>query len=160
MGIGERIRARRKELKIRQVELALKINRSAQVVSNWERGYTPVIPHDDVLALATTLETNPNYLLGLTDDPAPPHPKQEKPNYEEYVLSAGTLAEAAIRISELNDKYDLDEKTFLELHTLAYKKFGLKPVKSADDAAHTKHNAPATGVFEEDKKVLKRWNKV
>lgn len=145
--LGNRLRQARKKKGFTQEYVAEKIGVTYQTISNYERDERD--PDTETLTkLANLLEVPVGWLVGQTDDPTPPQAKKEKPNYEEYVLSAKTLADAAIRISELNDKYDLNEKTFLELHTLAYKKYGLKSVKSADDAAHTKHNFPATGVFE------------
>lgn len=157
MNVGDRIRERRKNIKITQGELASMTNRTTQVISNWERGYTPVIPHDDLLELAIALETTPNYLLGITDDPAPLQPKEEKPTYEEYVLSAPTFGEASLRIFELNRKYDLDKETFSRLHELIIKEYGLESAKTTELAAHTKKNVPASGVFKRSDK--KRGNK-
>lgn len=145
---AKRLVVLRKNKNVSQYELAKLLNLSRGQIANYEQGKRQ--PDYDILKMfADFFGVSTDYLLGRTDDPIPPQPKAKKPNYEEYVLSAGTLADAAIRISELNGRHDFDEKTFLELHMLAYKKFGLKPVKSADDAAHTKHNAPATGVFED-----------
>lgn len=79
-------------------------------------------------------------------------PKQQKPSYEEHVLSAKTLADASIRIADLFNDYQIDEDEYLRLNTLAYRKFGLPPAPGAEQAAHTKHNIPGTGVFENDKK--------
>lgn len=77
-------------------------------------------------------------------------PMQQKPNFEEHVLSAKTLADASIRIADLFNDYQIDEEEYLRLNTLAYKKFGLPPAPGAEQAAHTKHNIPGTGVFEKD----------
>ena len=121
MGFGERIRERRKLKKITQAELGVRVNKSAQVISNWERGYTPTISHDDVVVLAVALEVNSSYLLGLADEPA--HPNFKQPTPEEYVLSAKTLADATLRISELLAAEHIDIQTYLKLTKLAYRKF-------------------------------------
>lgn len=152
MSIGDRIRDCRKLKKITQVELASLINRSPQVISNWERGYTPVIPHDDILELAIALETTPNYLLGLTDDPTPPQASIKEPSPEEYVLAAPGLGEAVVRIANLAAEDRIDEKEYLRLNALAFKKFGLPPAKDSEKAAYLDINIPGTGVFEGDKK--------
>lgn len=66
--VGNRIRDIRKKLNLTQGELAKKINVSAQVVSNWERGYTT--PNAaDIEMLAKALDVEPNFLYGFTDDP-------------------------------------------------------------------------------------------
>lgn len=73
-------------------------------------------------------------------------------NYEEHVLSAGTLADASIRIANLLNTHRIDGEEYLRLNTLAYEKFGLPPAPGAEQAAHTEQNIPGTGVFEEDTK--------
>jgi len=50
--ISERIKFYRKENGFTQKELGVRINKSAQVISNWERGYTVSINQDDILNLA------------------------------------------------------------------------------------------------------------
>jgi len=67
MGIGDRIKLKRKENKITQSELGKKVNASPQVVSNWERGYTDP-NYDDVARLAEALNCSADYLLGKTNN--------------------------------------------------------------------------------------------
>ncbi|MEG6615343.1 S24 family peptidase [Peptococcaceae bacterium 1198_IL3148] len=67
MDIGFRIKTLRKEKGLTQTELAKQVNVSAQVISNWERGYTG-IDHDDIQRLADVLNTTADYLLGRTDN--------------------------------------------------------------------------------------------
>ncbi len=62
--IKERIKARRKELNLTQKQLADLVCVSPQVISNWERGYTPEIGNDDLSRLASALKTTADYLLG------------------------------------------------------------------------------------------------
>ena len=52
MDISERIKFYRKEQGLTQKDLGIRINKSAQVVSNWERGYTTSINQDDILKLS------------------------------------------------------------------------------------------------------------
>lgn len=60
--IGSRIREMRNQRGFLQDELAKKIGVSRQVLSNWERGYTP--PDSDGIArLAKLLEVPTDYLL-------------------------------------------------------------------------------------------------
>jgi transcriptional regulator with XRE-family HTH domain len=68
MTIGERIRDRRKELNMSQEDLAEKVNRSPQVISNWERNYTLSIPHDDLVALSKALKKSVEFLVGTLND--------------------------------------------------------------------------------------------
>lgn len=63
MGIGDRIRIKRKEKHLTQSALAKLVNVSAQVVSNWERGYSDP-NHDDVARLSEALGCSTEYLHG------------------------------------------------------------------------------------------------
>lgn len=82
VGIYERIKQLRKSKGLTQKALATAINVSPQVISNWERGYTPYIDNDDILKLATALDTSFDYLLTGNDKdiapPTPPEPQKPK----------------------------------------------------------------------------------
>lgn len=65
--IGKKIREAREEKSLTQKGLGKIINKSAQVISNWERGYTSTINHDDISKLAAALDKNFNYLLAGND---------------------------------------------------------------------------------------------
>jgi len=63
-----RLREIRKELDLTQAELAESAGISAQMISNWERGYTQ--PNkDEILLLTWQLGVGADYLLGITDNP-------------------------------------------------------------------------------------------
>lgn len=62
--VGKRIKEKRKENNLTQKELAALVNVSPQVISNWERGYTPEIGNEDLLSLSKALKTPADYLLG------------------------------------------------------------------------------------------------
>lgn len=55
MDIGQRIRIARKNKALTQKKLGELINKSPQVISNWERAYTPSISHEDLLLLSNAL---------------------------------------------------------------------------------------------------------
>lgn len=60
--MGERIRARRKELKIRQAALGKMVGVSNVAISQWERSETE--PNgENLLALAKALQCSPDYLM-------------------------------------------------------------------------------------------------
>lgn len=61
--IGEIIRKTRKVKGWTQTQLALKLNKSTQVISNWERGYTS-LNHEDVAALSKVFEIPADKILG------------------------------------------------------------------------------------------------
>ncbi|WP_342512297.1 helix-turn-helix domain-containing protein [Sporosarcina sp. FSL K6-1522] len=81
MGIGSRIKAKRKENRFTQIELAKLVNVSPQVISNWERGYSN-LSSDDVARLADALNCTTEYLHGKTlsekDEQAKLTPKDER----------------------------------------------------------------------------------
>ena len=56
MNIGAKIREARKAQKLTQKQFAELIGKSGQVVSNWERQYTPRISYDDVIKIETVLK--------------------------------------------------------------------------------------------------------
>lgn len=60
--IGERIRNLRDNRGFKQQDLANKIGISRQVLSNWERGYTPV-DAEGVVELAKILGVSSDYIL-------------------------------------------------------------------------------------------------
>ena len=60
--IGDRKRDLRDRQGLKQQELADKIGVSRQVLSNWERGYTPV-DTDGIISLAKNLESSVEYIL-------------------------------------------------------------------------------------------------
>ncbi len=63
MDIGYKIKQRRKELDLTQVELGQKVHKSSQVISNWERGYTTGIVSEDLQQLSTALSVPVEYLV-------------------------------------------------------------------------------------------------
>jgi len=70
--IGDRIRDLRDRRGFKQQELANKVGISRQVLSNWERGYTP-IDTNGVLKLAKIFEVSTEYILhGREDDSISP----------------------------------------------------------------------------------------
>lgn len=63
MNIGYKIKERRKELDLTQVELGQRIHKSSQVISNWERGYTTGIVSEDLQQLSTALSVPVDYFI-------------------------------------------------------------------------------------------------
>lgn len=67
---GARIRERREALQLSQLALAYKIGSTPTQIFRYEKGTND--PTGRILAaLAIALNTSTDYLLGLTDDPAP-----------------------------------------------------------------------------------------
>ena len=68
MNIGHRIKSLRKYQGLTQKELAEKVHKSPQVISNWERGYTPNITNEDIINLATALNVKVSDIVSSSND--------------------------------------------------------------------------------------------
>jgi transcriptional regulator with XRE-family HTH domain len=82
MTISERIKSFRKEKGLTQKELGDLINKSPQVISNWERGYTTTINHDDITNLSKVFNKSIEAIVGSDfreskDDLPPLTPRDE-----------------------------------------------------------------------------------
>ncbi len=119
--VGSRLKMAREAKRLTQVQVKKLTNIHNKTLSGYEKGVSE--PDIETLkTLANLYETSVDYLVGNTDDPAPPQAKQGKPDFEKYVLSAPTLKDASLRISELRNKYRIDKETFIRLSELAYDK--------------------------------------
>lgn len=72
MNIGHRIKSLRKYQGLTQKELAEKVHKSPQVISNWERGYTPNITNEDIVNLATALNVKVSDIVSSSNDDTHP----------------------------------------------------------------------------------------
>lgn len=63
MALKEKIKSLRKSKGLTQSQLGKLINKSSQVISNWERGYTSSINQDDIKNLANALSVSASDLL-------------------------------------------------------------------------------------------------
>ncbi|MCI9120723.1 MAG: helix-turn-helix transcriptional regulator [Oscillibacter sp.] len=73
-----RIRAFREDRDLTQTDMAKALNCSQRIYSNYERGDVD-IPTEILRALALFHGTSVDYLLELTDDPAP-YPRRRNPS--------------------------------------------------------------------------------
>lgn len=76
MHIGYKIKQRRKELDLTQVELGQKVHKSSQVISNWERGYTTGIVSEDLQELSVALSVPVEYFVSGDKTKTAPQPAQ------------------------------------------------------------------------------------
>ena len=67
MNTGERIRLRRKALKISADKLAKKIGVSRSTIFRYENGYIEKVPSEVLTPLSEILQTTPAYLLGVSE---------------------------------------------------------------------------------------------
>ena len=135
--LGIRLKMAREAKNLTQVQVKSLTNIHNKTLSGYEQGVSE--PDIDTLkTLANLYETSIDYLVGNTDEPTPHLPKKEKPGFQEYVLSAPTLEDAAKRIAELQNKYYIDRDTFIRLSEMAYDKHGSPQVKNKGKTTYTK----------------------
>ena len=94
MTLGERIKLRRKELGLTQVQLGEMVHKSSQVISNWERGYTTAMSPEDLQNIAQALNVNITALMGA---PTPPAPQKSSSLSERDRTANGGPAHASAR---------------------------------------------------------------
>jgi len=100
MVIGQRISARRKELKMSADELAKRLGKDRSTIYRYEKGDIENLPLDILEPIAEALETTPAYLMGWEKE-------LEKKSDEQVVESANRLADLFLRIEIKEDDTDL-----------------------------------------------------
>lgn len=68
MKIGDRIKARRKELKMSADELAARIGKDRSTIFRYEKGDIEKLPLDILEPIADALNTSPQYLMGWEEE--------------------------------------------------------------------------------------------
>lgn len=170
MTFGKRVKQLREshKPKIYQKELAGAIGVSRQAITMWETGQR--IPDTTTLErLADYFDVTTDYLLGRTDYPTKTqeigalgtneyikkyglHRLMEATReYSvkkdiDYMYQAQTLADALIRLAELDIEYNFDDETMFKLVRKARDKYGLPKAKGSEPAAHGP-KVPGSGVF-------------
>lgn len=71
MNIGDRIKIRRKQLKMSADELASKLGKDRSTIYRYEKGDIENLPLDILSPIATALETTPEYLMGWSKENSP-----------------------------------------------------------------------------------------
>lgn len=105
--IGERIRIRRKELKLTQSQLAeITGYKDKTAISRIESGEND-LNQSKIIMFATALNTSPSYLMGWVDDPSPKHaphakgkmpPSQKEDSIQTAYENADEKTQRAVRI--------------------------------------------------------------
>lgn len=99
MSLGERIRTRRKQLGLTQLEIARQLNMGRSNFGHIENGR--VIPSSmDLDKIADILKTKPDYLLEKTDDPS------TLTGDPAYSLNTREEKDIAIRLQKMLDELD------------------------------------------------------
>lgn len=81
MNIGDRIKIRRKQLKMSADELAKRLGKDRSTIYRYEKGDIENLPLDILLPIASALETTPEYLMGWSKENSP----------DELVLTEGEM---------------------------------------------------------------------
>lgn len=68
MRIGDRIKARRKQLKMSADELAARIGKDRSTIFRYEKGDIENLPLDILEPIANALNTTPQYLMGWEEE--------------------------------------------------------------------------------------------
>lgn len=101
MTVGKRIKQRRKELGMTATDLGFKIGRNRATVYKYENGSIENLPYTVIFDLSKALNTTPEFLTGLTDDPV---------DYEEWLNDSGHIVPDEF-YPELDD-YDRAKKFY------------------------------------------------
>lgn len=112
MNIGQRMKERRKELKMSADELAKRLGKDRSTIYRYEKGDIENLPLDILEPIAEALETTPAYILG----------------WEKIEKKADTISDVVLRMKTDSDFLSLVET----LNTLDKEKIqGVKQMLSA-----------------------------
>lgn len=89
MNKGDRIRELRKAKGISQLEMAKMLNTTKQTISKYENGIVSNIPSDRIEAIASLLDSTPEYILGW-----------EEPDKQKQPTGNDGLTESQIKLIE------------------------------------------------------------
>lgn len=118
--IGERIRARRKQLSISADTLAEYVGVSRATVFRWENGDIEKISAGTMNVIAVVLQTTSKYLMGFSDDP---EAKEEGVNYSE---DAPKTKEAKIISHGIDSMPPKERERAVEMFRLMFAKYADK----------------------------------
>lgn len=109
MNIGDRIKSRRKQLKMSADELGKRLGKDRSTIYRYEKGDIENLPLDILEPIAEALGTTPQYLMG----------------WEEVKKKNDTLSDIVIRMqtdesfmSAVEKLYNLDQKKLLSILAL------------------------------------------
>ncbi|WP_138496285.1 helix-turn-helix domain-containing protein [Paenibacillus pinistramenti] len=101
MSLGERIRERRKQLGLTQLDIAQQLNMGRSNFGHIENGR--VVPSSsDLDKIADILRTKADYLLGKTDDPTVPG------SVDAFALTPKEEKDIAVRLQKMLDELESD----------------------------------------------------
>ncbi len=111
VNVGDYIRLRRTELGMTQAQLAQKVGKSSQVISNWERGYSPSMKMGELARIAQSLQVNVDYFFPSPKKQMDNHPPVVDKrllyvikNYPQLTEQSKNIIDAIIRADKKNQK--------------------------------------------------------
>lgn len=87
MTTGQRIKERRKAIGLSAEQVAAELSVSAATIYRYEKGDIEKLPGYILAPLSKILHTNPNYIMGWSDDPEPIIEKPTVPKSDEQLDS-------------------------------------------------------------------------
>lgn len=107
---GQKLKECRRNVNLTQKDLAAAIGVSAQVISNWERGYTTGVDTDVLSRLSEVLSCSTDYLIGKNDIPGKIDPP--KKTVAVPILGVIRAGEPVIAIENVEGYEYVDAKEF------------------------------------------------
>ena len=111
VNVGYYIRLRRTELGMTQAQLGQKVGKSSQVISNWERGYSPSMKMGELARIAQALQVNVDYFFSSPKKQMDNHPPVVDKrllyvikNYPQLTEQSKNIIDAIIRADKKNQK--------------------------------------------------------
>ncbi|WP_051180393.1 helix-turn-helix domain-containing protein [Selenomonas ruminantium] len=104
VNVGYYIRQRRIELGLTQIQLAQKIGKSSQVISNWERGYSPSMKMGELASIAQALQVNVNYFFPAPNNQMDKRLQYVIKNYPQLTEHSKNIIDAIIRSDKKTQK--------------------------------------------------------
>lgn len=114
MNIGNKLKQRRKELKMTMLEVSKKVNVSEATISRWESGDIANMKRDKIALLAKALQVTPAYIMGWEEEAS----QKKNDAITDIILKMRRnedLLEAIKDLCDLSDDYLPSIKAFLSL---------------------------------------------
>ncbi len=119
MNVGQRIKQRRKQLRLTADWLADTVGIARSTIYRYEGGQIEKIPTGLLQQFAVALDTTVGYLLGHTDSPLPTEGGMTPPTIADQVVRFGVIGEIAAGFDQYPlEDYDTDEQVEIPLSYL------------------------------------------
>ena len=109
MSIGQRIKEKRKELKISADELAARLGKDRSTIYRYDKGDIENLPLDILEPIANALSTTPQYLMGWEGKQKQSTEREQSIKKKEFIKQVEGMSDA--QIERLEKILALVEKT-------------------------------------------------